>query len=1110
MTSEHIYRDWTGSKKSVIRPDEKIAVEIFSYDHDLSREYLADEVNMANNCKLVNHRAVKCIESKDNYSAFVIDLKYIVEKLGEYRIDIFYENKSAKDYVGEFEFALVNENKSISAGNGGKIKSTIASINALNKKLKTVKQAKAKTTIKEKIAILTDRVNKTHRIMGDSITFDGEKNFFKRKSFFEDVSELGTYKLSVELPVNCYFVGAIIRRVITFAGDNIQSKGTTLQFTECDIQHTDMLKPSECKFNIGYSQLYDNPLSSSGFYFDYNDEVNVYIKPHGNNSDDKMVQRFGGYLSSVILNEDRTQLDISCADRLQAGENRFILDSLLILNGTTSVNEMEYYNPINFNSYGQVLKWLCSVYEETLKSNIGNNYLVQGEKYSKGYAIRFGKKKDVKKVSTINATAKVNNNFITVRNNSSGKKAQAITLFNTKKPVDITKLTTFHITYGLGDPKTEKKNTTIEKNTSTSTNAGSQKWGKCGVSQDGNYVMGIGQYSGAKGTSGLNYNTIYKTVFKNYCPHCGQATLRWDSGRSDTHCITCGGYSGSKRTWGDISETEISCNNCCADYDAVTGYEKDSPWKRLTKVGKTVVSSKAEQNKLHAGNMVAVAKGGETVTPENALKSVAQKMKQYSYEQGVASSYSEMKRAGKGDCHAFSDGIFTELKKLGVSCRIYEYNSGVTTNHRSVVYLDANNKWRNFPYKKYGLSKILYATSGLNLHSTPIKSFKGGNISVVKSNTSTSTTTSTVTTTRGYDKDKPPQFYIELTYSTKKSANAKKYKLNLDFTLKAGTVNDLSGLPTIWVNNSHRQASVDLSRYFTDNVPNQSIYLHSIRLVAPKIKTKNSDNSTNWYTYDKSTHDNSSCKMDIYQIIFDDKPALNPTDLQSCGKSINDIMEDIVKDSKYLVSMEYAKHRKDDKIIFRINDQTEAKFIAQEGDDNNILEWSNISYTPVTSLRNKSVCVFKNASGKYQFVDTSDISSILRYGEQTTLQTISEQISSKEAYFNARNTDEYNPEHDYSYTIVVPFAPNLGLNDLVQVLSNSKKLNDIKPIKSLHITYKHDSMPKIRTEIGLDELEPYLRIKSDMQKLRQITKQTSTNFSSTATEVTDEDIYIWD
>ncbi len=207
--------------------------------------------------------------------------------------------------------------------------------------------------------------------------------------------------------------------------------------------------------------------------------------------------------------------------------------------------------------------------------------------------------------------------------------------------------------------------------------------------------------------------------------------------------------------------------------------------------------------------------------------------------------------------------------------------------------------------------------------------------------------------------------------------------------------------------------------------------------------------------------------------------------------------------------MEYGKHRKDDVILFSVDKRTKPTFTATEGDNNNILEWSNISCSPVSVLRNSSIMVYKSSKNKYSYVDTREAQSLLEFGEQSVLQTNTEINGSKEAYFNARSAKEYNPEFDYSYTIVVPYAPNLQLGDYVEVISNYKYLNDIKPIESIQIKYANGTKPTIQTTLGLGEIEPYLRIKREMQLLRRRNKE-KTTFSSSAQPVDDADIYVWE
>ena len=124
----------------------------------------------------------------------------------------------------------------------------------------------------------------------------------------------------------------------------------------------------------------------------------------------------------------------------------------------------------------------------------------------------------------------------------------------------------------------------------------------CGVSSDGKYVLSIASPSSGR-DEGLSYGQTYATVFENKCPRCGKAELKWDSGMEGANCITCGGYTGSKRTWGDISESEVSCNSCCSDFCGVTGWEKDGSFASKLSVHKSPVSSSAdEKHKLMKGN----------------------------------------------------------------------------------------------------------------------------------------------------------------------------------------------------------------------------------------------------------------------------------------------------------------------------------------------------------------------------------------------------------------------------------------------------------------------------------------------------------------------------
>lgn len=1096
MTSKHITRDFSAHKKSVIRPyDEYCGLEIFSFDPKFTKIYLPENntLKKGDNSVKTSWKSWSCYKVEDAHDDMTFNISYNVTEYGEYRIDLLYEQSNH----------LHGGSKPSKEDTGADLTGSLI----INSNVATV---------------YSDR----------NFQFDGENNVIKRKYHIQKLNK-GKHTITIGVPSNCYFMGVIIRKhkiytANNYYGDNAGKDSGNMMLTSATVSLSDMTKPSEITCEIGYDDAFECYDSPSGFYIDYMDEMNFYVKDN-----DGVIQRvFGGYVSSILPDANRTKLTIAGADRLIDGENKYILDLIQLSGGTVKDSEDDYTEGMTktFSSYGQALKYLCNINEVTLKTNIAKNFLVKGESYSNGLKITYGKNKHIKSIKATNGYSTANNNFIEIQNKPSSQALQKWMLYDAskvaKKPPLLDNKPYIHITYGLGSPKKTLESEITEKVDVSDVSAGVQKFGKCGVSQDKKYVMGIGQYSSAKGHSGLNYQTIYKSVFINKCPHCGKATLRWDSCRSDTKCIFTQSWNGTKGSWGGgIPETEITCTSCDSDFDSVTGYEKDSPWKKLKKVGKTVKSSKAEQTKLHKGNMSAVPETGAEVTPDDVFKAITKLAFKYKYKRGgTGQTYNQMKKTGHGDCWGFSDLIFTELKKYGVSCKIVEYGTAYADNHRSVLYKNTKNKWVDFPYREYGwntrYNNMLNNTSG-SKRGSRIKEFKGSNIGTVKASGSTSKQQTTkITTTKNYDKDKPFQAYLRITYSTQQSFKAKKYNINIKFTYNANIKDSINKgtFPVYWINNTVMQSTLELDGKPLNLVDyikkakniDGKIYLQSIQFIAPKIPISKDNKDTDWYKFDKTTKDYSSCKMRLYQIIFDDNQGINPKELDSCGKTVNEMMKTIVDSSGYLVDMSFGKHRKDDRINFRVNNKATPSFTATEGDNNNILSWNSISYTPVSSLYNMSMQVFKDFDGKYLYVDSRDPSSILKYQEQCTLQTVNEMMDKSEAYYNARMNDKFNSTQTYTYTITVPNYPDLQLGDLVQVVANAKKLSTIKTLKSLKISFSSTKMPRIQTELGLDELAPDVQLKQNIRKLRTDAKKETTSFFGSATPVSDENIYIWD
>ena len=91
-----------------------------------------------------------------------------------------------------------------------------------------------------------------------------------------------------------------------------------------------------------------------------------------------------------------------------------------------------------------------------------------------------------------------------------------------------------------------------------------------------------------------------------------------------------------------------------------------------------------------------------TGNAEQIFKEVAKICEQYSYSLGRGvSTYAGMKKAGHGDCWAFAELVYEELKARGVNTVIWTYATSEASNHRSSGYQATDGSWKDFPYRTY-------------------------------------------------------------------------------------------------------------------------------------------------------------------------------------------------------------------------------------------------------------------------------------------------------------------------------------------------------------------------------------------------------------------------
>ena len=1168
MARKHISRPYSSHRKDTFRPyDELYGVEIISFEHDLTQVYLVHRGDFKyTNAKKQSWKSWTTLtydtKNNDKSNMFSVSCDYFVKEAGEYRIDIVYE-------------VIYEEVK--------------------KSKEQLKKEKEDPLSVKKPIQIKS--LNGT--FMGESMKFEGTVNHIKRKELFRTFTE-GNQTIDIEFSKNIYLYGVIVRKTKEFKGDSLDSKGTNLMLKKVSSTFSSQIAASEGSFEIAYDPALEHNSTSTGLYLDYNDEVNIYIKGA---TAKKETRVFGGYLSAIQADKDRTTLTVSCADRMVDGNNKFILTRMRLLGGATNPDEDTFTTAmdIDFDTYGQALKYLCNCLEITLNNNIGKNELVTDETAKTGFNIEFGKNKAIQKVSCKNASSKVSKNFIMIRNNAKSTKKQEIILYNGKdhvkgdKPVDITDYNNFGLVYGLGDKETvtEAKSITSGDGSSGAASLVGKQTFVIGVDRNNSpsddiefqsQVAKVLENAGHK-TEKLSrapgpfadysyYNSSAKNKIGIYIIAAGTNSISdfyygaTKTGHSFKYCyfIIRGDLGIRPQSQSEFETARIGedsdCSALCHKISGMTFPEMNNKLKDKV----NIVFAK---NGIDGGNGILNHLGGGSTTANEDKKTTKKKKKKkskktsdeeeteeetstekktdlfkeisdyafkhfrYVLHGDTCSNASCMQRRGIGDCWAFSEFIFNQFKKNKINCRVVQYATSAAPNgtHRSVQYMNSKKEWVDFPYREYGwgtkYNNMLNNTSGSkNPNSIPLKYTAGGTIEQGNgSGVGSSTTTTNVRTSKGYSRDKVIQGYFEITLSTKQSFKAKTTTVQVGFTQKPALENSITGFSPIWINNSVKQLNIDLLRFVKTAIFREDLngenryYLHSIKFVAPVNKSIDTEKSTekktiykyeDWFTFDKSNHDYSSCKMDIYSINFNNSTLINPKDLDSCGKSVSSLFEELLNDSKYTVSREYGKHRCDDRINFAVDNKTEPKFVAQEGDDDNILEINGVSFTPRTTLLNNSTVVFKDSSGKYRYIETRTPTSILKYGEQMSLQTVSDAIGEKEAYYKALTNPKYNATETFNYTLVLPYFVDIKVGDLIQTIANSRKLNTIKTVASVKYDCSNNQIPKVQTEIGCGELPIDLQIRKELREIRALAKKETTHFSMSAEPVNDDSYYVWD
>ena len=159
-----------------------------------------------------------------------------------------------------------------------------------------------------------------------------------------------------------------------------------------------------------------------------------------------------------------------------------------------------------------------------------------------------------------------------------------------------------------------------------------------------------------------------------------------------TTATTC--KSTTKATTSKVANTTTSTNKVAASNTTAT----------TSKSTKATTTSKATTSKTTTATT-----SKSTTSSSSSLSAILASGAKYGYSHS-ASTAAAMESCGSGDCWAMSDYLYSKLSAAGISCRIVQYSTAYSSNHRSVQ-LHENGAWVDVPYSSYGYNMLFHATS---------------------------------------------------------------------------------------------------------------------------------------------------------------------------------------------------------------------------------------------------------------------------------------------------------------------------------------------------------------------------------------------------------------
>lgn len=414
--SRHITRNFNANKTNRIRyDDDDFTCTIHRFDKTYEKHYTTETGNVNKvNGERVSFHGMPCYRSPNTKNLEISFIYNAKEKSDNYRIELLYANLHKESPTSSIDKGLPSS---------------------------------------ASIKINGEVVKNSMTMLGLDVNFSRNYQYCTLKK--------GDNKIEYSLSSNTIFLGIAVKKYDVWEAKRHNTRNDDLTLIKATVEHTEELDINTMTCEFMYHHKLDeileptNPNANrSGLVFDFRDEINLYVKD--TTGADRQV--FGGYISTVEVDDDLTKVTMECADRLIDLDRRYCL-SEITTNGY-SLGENDKYNVYydyhkNYDNYSDPIKFLLKNNEIFLRSNLKiGEPLVD----KVGWKLATYNKDSYHKFTTNNMSANAFDNSVTLRNGADTLKPQSCVIYDAgNNTIELNKYPHLYLHYGLGVEKWEEK-----------------------------------------------------------------------------------------------------------------------------------------------------------------------------------------------------------------------------------------------------------------------------------------------------------------------------------------------------------------------------------------------------------------------------------------------------------------------------------------------------------------------------------------------------------------------------------------------------------------------------------------------------------------------------